>query len=322
MFMTASNLVEIVNLKKYYPIRRFGITKKVIRAVDGVSFSIKKGETLGLVGESGCGKSTTGRMIAQLVPSTEGKIFFKGENISKFAVKHAKQLSKKIQYVFQDPYTSLNPRHKIASLLKEPLTIHHIGNKKERRQSVLEMLEQIGLDPSFENKYIHQLSGGQRQRIVIARALMLRPEFLVLDEPVSALDVSVQAQILNLLKDLQQQFSLTYLFISHDLNVVHYMSDRVAVMYLGKIVEVSDVDHIYKAPLHPYTQTLVSAIPTVWKKEKRRRILLEGEIPEPSSTKGCSFQGRCPFAYDRCKFEQPKPIHLDNHRMVSCHLYS
>lgn len=184
------------------------------------------------------------------------------------------------------------------------------------------MLEQIGLDPSFENKYIHQLSGGQRQRIVIARALMLRPEFLVLDEPVSALDVSVQAQILNLLKDLQQQFSLTYLFISHDLNVVHYMSDRVAVMYLGKIVEVSDVDHIYKAPLHPYTQTLVSAIPTVWKKEKRRRILLEGEIPDPSSTKGCSFQGRCPFAYDRCKFEQPKPIHLDNHRMVSCHLYS
>ncbi|MED4904541.1 ABC transporter ATP-binding protein [Parageobacillus thermoglucosidasius] len=198
-----------------------------------------------------------------------------------------------------------------------------MGNKKERRQSVLEMLEQIGLDPSFENKYIHQLSGGQRQRIVIARALMLRPEFFVLDEPVSALDVSVQAQILNLLKDLQQQFSLTYLFISHDLNVVHYMSDRVAVMYLGKIVEVSDVDHIYKAPLHPYTQTLVSAIPTVWKKEKRRRILLEGEIPDPSSsTKGCSFQGRCPFAYDRCKFEQPKPIHLDNHRMVSCHLYS
>ncbi|WP_027092837.1 ABC transporter ATP-binding protein [Cohnella thermotolerans] len=317
-------LVQFDNLQKIYPVSGFGRKKASLRAVDGLTLSIHEGETLGLVGESGCGKSTTGQLAARLLDPTGGIIRYRGADLAQFRGKSAKAMRRKIQYVFQDPYASLNPRHAVAELLEEPLRIHRIGDKRERKRRVDEMLERIGLEASYGKRYVHELSGGQRQRIGIARALMLKPEFLILDEPVSALDVSVQSQILNLLKELQSDFGLTYLFISHDLNVVHYMSDRIAVMYLGKVVEVAGVDDIYAKPLHPYTQALVSAIPTEHRREKRERILLKGDIPSASDVPaGCSFHTRCPLAHDRCRRAEPDLLPAGSgNRSVRCHLYA
>jgi len=321
MSLTES-IMEIEQLQKHYARKGLWQTKDVFRAVDGVSLSIKKGETLGLVGESGCGKSTTGQITAGLLPASSGTIRFKGKDISNLHGAGAKEMHKQIQYVFQDPYASLNPRHRIAALLEEPLRIHKIGNKNERNQRVEQMLEHIGLSQTYKRQFAHELSGGQRQRIGIARALMLNPEFLILDEPVSALDVSVQSQILNLLKELQQQFSLTYLFISHDLNVVHYMSDRVAVMYLGKVVELAEVSELYHKPLHPYTEALVSAIPNENRHVKKERIILKGDLPNSTMlSAGCSFYSRCIHAKERCKVEEPVLKKVRSGHMVSCHLY-
>ncbi|AJY75934.1 ABC transporter ATP-binding protein [Paenibacillus beijingensis] len=297
--------------------------RQVLRAVDDVSLTIHEGETLGLVGESGCGKSTTGQIAARLLPPSGGKLLYRGEDVSKPAAGAASRtLRRRIQYVFQDPYTSLNPRFTIGRLLGEPLQINRLCSRKERLRRVEEMLEIIGLDASYIGRYPHELSGGQRQRIGIARALMLNPELLVLDEPVSALDVSVQAQILNLLKKLQRELSLTYLFISHDLNVIHYMSDKVAVMYLGKIVEIADVDSLYSDPLHPYTQALVSSIPADDRHAKREKIILKGDLPSPLDIPaGCPFQTRCAHVHERCLAAAPSLKETAPSHSVSCHLY-
>ncbi|MNH71304.1 Oligopeptide transport ATP-binding protein OppF [compost metagenome] len=320
---SAEHIVEIDSLIKHYPVGGGLRAKQVLRAVDGVSLSIRKGETLGLVGESGCGKSTTGQLAAQLIPLTGGEIKFKGKNITQLRGRKSKAVRREIQYVFQDPYTSLNPRHTLGTLLEEPLIIHGIGDRRERKYKVHDMLERVGLNSAYSAHYAHELSGGQRQRVGIARALMLEPEFLILDEPVSALDVSVQSQILNLLQDLQSQFDLTYLFISHDLNVVHYMSDRVAVMYLGKVVELTDVEALYAAPLHPYTQALISAIPAGAGEIKRERIILQGELPNPLEIQGgCSFRSRCPYAYERCGIEVPALTPAGEGHLVRCHLHA
>lgn len=295
----------------------------MLRAVDGVTLSIRPGETLGLVGESGCGKSTVGQMTAGLLAPSGGGLLYKGEEITGIRGQKRQELRRRIQYVFQDPYTSLNPSFKIGRLLEEPLKLNRLGHAAERNERVARMLDSIGLNESYLSRYAHELSGGQRQRIGIARALMLNPEFLVLDEPVSALDVSVQAQVLNLLKDLQQALSLTYLFISHDLNVVHYMSDRVAVMYLGKIVEIGTMEEVYHNPRHPYTQALVSSIPTERAEEKRERIVLQGELPDPSViSTGCAFRTRCRHAHDRCSLAVPTLSEVRDDHAVSCHLWT
>ncbi|MFF2480835.1 ABC transporter ATP-binding protein [Paenibacillus sp. NPDC058071] len=319
----AEPLVELLDIRKHYGKNGFGSGReeKAVRAVDGVTLQIRPGETLGLVGESGCGKSTVGQIAAQLLEPTDGSIHYRHTPIGREA---RQTLRRQIQYVFQDPYTSLNPRHTIGQILEQPLAINRLGgSSKERKQLVLEMLEKIGLEPRYADSYAHQLSGGQRQRVGIARALMLNPSFIVLDEPVSALDVSVQAQILNLLKELQEELSLTYLFISHDLKVVHYMSDRVAVMYLGRIVELADVEQLYEQPLHPYTQALVSAIPQGFRKEKQQRIVLQGELPSSSERlTGCPFRTRCAHAFERCAAEAPKLSAFAEDHYVSCHLYS
>ncbi|MBH5316973.1 ATP-binding cassette domain-containing protein [Paenibacillus sp. GSMTC-2017] len=314
-------IVQLQHLQKHYVRKGMWRRDEVLRAVDGVSLFIKKGETLGLVGESGSGKSTTGQLAAGLIPTSTGTILFKGKDVTKVSGTEAKAMHKQIQYVFQDPYASLNPRHRIAELLEEPLRIHRIGNKADRKRMVMEMLERIGLNESYERMYTHELSGGQRQRIGIARSLMLNPEFLILDEPVSALDVSVQSQLLNVLKELQRHYSLTYLFISHDLNVVHYMSDRVAVMYLGKIVEIAEVSEVYEKPLHPYTQALVSAIPSENRHSRREKIILKGDIGSPLALSGgCAFQSRCMYVEDRCKREVPELKEARRGHSVSCHL--
>ncbi|GGG63651.1 peptide ABC transporter ATP-binding protein [Paenibacillus radicis (ex Gao et al. 2016)] len=314
-------IMELIDIRKQYG---SGVLsrKHAVRAVDGISLTIKPGETLGLVGESGCGKSTVGQIAARLLEPSDGNLHYKGQTLA--GHKGAKRLRQQIQYVFQDPYTSLNPSHTIGKTLEQPLIINRLGgDSKGRKRLVKEMLSKIGLDDWHADSYPHQLSGGQRQRVGIARALMLNPEFIVLDEPVSALDVSVQAQILNLLKELQQELSLTYLFISHDLNVVHYMSDRVAVMYLGQIVELADVQQLYERPLHPYTQALVSAIPAESRHTKRERIVLHGELPSASERmSGCAFRTRCHHAHERCAAEQPSLAELEPGHWVRCHLHS
>lgn len=318
------NLIEVKDLKKYFPAKRKKIRekKRYVKAVDGVSFTIKEGETLGLVGESGCGKSTTGQALIRLIEPTNGEIIFNGKNIT-----HGKSIlkdlvRKEMQIIFQDPYSTLNPRKKIGWTLKEPLVINKIGTIKEQDKKIDEMLDVVGFDSSYRKRYPHELSGGQRQRIGIARALMLNPQFIVADEPVSALDVSVQSQVLNLMKDLQTKFDLTYLFISHDLNVVEYLSDRVAVMYLGKIIEISDVDEIYRKPLHPYTQSLLSSIPSTKVDDDKERIILEGDVPSPlNPPSGCSFHPRCPQAMDICSKQEPIFKEISNGHKVSCHLY-
>lgn len=315
---TSNPLIELVEVKKYYEQKKRG-KKTTLRAVDNIQLSIFKGETLGLVGESGCGKSTLGQVTGQLLSPTEGQLLFEGKDITTYSKQERWHLKKDIQYVFQDALAALNPRHKVHQLLEESLAIQKIGTPTTRREQALELLRLVGLNDSFAPRYIHELSGGQRQRIGIARSLILNPKFLILDEPVSALDVSVQSQILNLLKDLQQQFSLTYLFISHDLNVVQYMSDRVAVMYLGKIVELADVQSIFQEPRHPYTKALISAAPSL-DFEVRDRILLEGEIPSPIDIpSGCAFRQRCPFATDLCATQEPTLKEEFPGHWVSCH---
>ncbi|WP_141333848.1 ABC transporter ATP-binding protein [Paenibacillus sp. tmac-D7] len=319
----AEDIVQLQNIKKHYAGGFWGGQRQTLRAVDGVSLSIRAGETLGLVGESGCGKSTVGQLASLLLPATDGTLVYNGKDITGLSGPRARSMRRHMQYVFQDPYTSLNPRLRIGELLEEPLKINRLGDSRERKRQVDDMLLRIGLDPSYARHYTHQLSGGQRQRIGIARSLMLKPEFLVLDEPVSSLDVSVQSQILNLLKDLQRELNLTYLFISHDLNVVHYMSDRVAVMYLGKIVEIAEVEDLYANPLHPYTKALVSAIPSENRREKRERIILKGDMPSPLDIpKGCAFQTRCVHAHERCSTEAPVLTGIREGHFVSCHLYT
>lgn len=309
-------LISIKNLNK-----EFKSNGKTVHAVNNVSLDIYKGETLGLVGESGCGKSTLGNMLVHLHTPTSGDIFYEGREISRLKAKDVKQLYKKIQIIFQDPYSSLDPKKTIGWLIEEPLIIHKIGSQKEEREKImLDIMEVVGMDRSYLKKYPNQLSGGQRQRVAIAIALVLNPEFVVCDEAVSALDVSVQAQVLNLLKSLQEKFSLTYLFISHNLNVVSYMSDRVGVMYLGEIVELGDVAEISENPLHPYSQALFSASLGV-EKSTEARIILKGDLPSPSNPpSGCPFHTRCFAAMDKCKDCKPQLKNMGNGHWCACHL--
>jgi oligopeptide transport system ATP-binding protein len=291
-------LLEVRNLVKHFPVDN---SDDVVQAVDSVTFDIRAGETLGLVGESGCGKSTVGRNLLRLQEPTSGEVLFEGRDVLKLGADELRALRREMQIIFQDPYASLNPRLSILSIVSEPLKIHGVSSRSERRDRVADLLGKVGLDPDYMNRYPHEFSGGQRQRIGIARALALNPKLIVCDEPVSALDVSVQAQVVNLLQDLQGEFGLTYLFISHGLAVVEHISNRVAVMYLGKIVEIADSEELYKNPLHPYTKALLSAIPVPDPKQKRERIILHGDVPTPiNPPSGCRFRTRCPIAIPEC----------------------
>ncbi len=315
------SLLNVVNLKVYFPVRR-GVFSRVsgyVKAVDDISFHIREGETLGLVGESGCGKTTTGRSILRLVRPTAGRVQFAGINVITSRGNELRRLRRNMQIVFQDPFGSLNPRMTLQGIVEEGLIVHRLGNKQKRRDVVNHTLEQVGLDPGYVNRYPHEFSGGQRQRICVARALALQPRFMVLDEPISALDVSIQSQIINLLVELRERHQLTYLFISHDLSVVEYISDRVAVMYLGEIVETATSEELYGNPLHPYTQALLSAVPTMDPEKRRRRIILKGDVPSPiNPPSGCRFHPRCPLAMKICKCEVPRELDLDGHK-VCCH---
>ena len=293
----------------------------VVKAVDDINLTIHKGETLGLVGESGCGKSTLGRTILNLIPKTSGQIFYEGQDIGAYAKKQMWEMRKKMQIIFQDPYSSLNPRMTVYDLVSAPLEVYGIGSAKERREMVISILHDVGLDQQYLNRFPHEFSGGQRQRIGIARALILNPEFVVCDEAVSALDVSVRAQVLNLMKKMQEKRGLTYLFISHDLSVVRHVSDRVAVMYLGSVVEVAEKRELYGHPLHPYTKALLSAIPIPDANRKRQRIILEGDVPSAyNPPAGCKFHTRCPYATDRCRQEVPALKDVGGGHMAACHL--
>jgi len=323
--MGGDKLVEIQSLVKHFPLKKGWFSKKqeFVQAVNGVTLDIYKGETLGLVGESGCGKSTLGRCIIRLLEPTRGKVTVNGQNILELNTRELRKARRQMQIIFQDPYASLNPRMTIGSIVGEPLVIHRlVKTKSEKIEGVVSLLEEVGLRPDMMNRYPHEFSGGQRQRIGIARAIALKPKFIVCDEPVSALDVSIQAQVVNLLCDLQKKFNLTYLFIAHDLKIVEYISDRVAVMYLGEIVELADSVDMYKNPLHPYTQALLSAIPVPDPKTKRKRIILKGDVPSPiTPPPGCTFHTRCHYnIVERCKIEPPKLRELAPGHFVSCHL--
>jgi oligopeptide/dipeptide ABC transporter ATP-binding protein len=315
------NLIEIKNLTKYFPIGTGLLAegRDLVKAVDGVSFSIRYGETLGLVGESGCGKSTTGRAILRLIEPTSGEVRFEGRDMLALSPGELRRLRREMQIIFQDPYSSLNPRMKVGKIIEEPLTVHRISDKAGRASRVVELLRLVGLAPEHASRYPHEFSGGQRQRIGIARALALNPKFIVCDEPVSALDVSVQAQIVNLLQDLQEQLGLTYLFISHGLSVVEHIATRVGIMYLGKLVEIAPSEEIFRNPLHPYTQALLSATPIPDPELRHERLHLKGDIPtaiEPPS--GCRFRTRCPIAEPRCAKEDPELIETVPDHFVSC----
>ena len=317
------NLLEIKKLKKYFPIKSgvFSRTVNQIKAVDGVDLNIGKGTTLGLVGESGCGKSTLGKTIIKLLNPTEGQIIFENTDITDFDTSTIRPLRKNMQMIFQNPYGSLNPRMNVESLITEGMEIHNLHNKGERRDVAIDLLEKVGLPKYSLNQYPHEFSGGQRQRIAIARALAVKPSFIVCDEPVSALDVSIQAQIVNLLLSLQNEFNLTFLFISHDLRVVKHVSNIVAVMYLGKIVEIATSNEIYKNPLHPYTKILISAIPDIKKEKVNRKIVISGDVPNPiDPPSGCSFHPRCPIAEEKCKTTTPQLTDKGGNHMASCHL--
>jgi oligopeptide/dipeptide ABC transporter ATP-binding protein len=319
----ANDLLVVDDLKTYYPIRA-GVLQRVVanvKAVDGVSFTIREGETFGLVGESGCGKSTIGRTILRLQEATAGSVFFDGEDVLAKRRSELKPLRRNMQIIFQDPYSSLDPRMPIGDIIAEGLEIHGLGNRQERQETVLAMLDKVGLNPYHANRYPHEFSGGQRQRIGIARALALRPKFIICDEPVSALDVSIQSQVLNLLRSLSEEFGLTYLFIAHNLSVVEHISDRVGVMYLGKLVEVAEREELYRNPMHPYTQALLSAIPIPKPRAKRERMILTGEMPSPlNPPSGCRFRTRCPFAMEICKEEEPAFEEKLPGHWVACHL--
>jgi len=316
-------LIEARSLTKHFPVKggMFQRTQAWVKAVENVSFAIRRGETLGLVGESGCGKTTIGRMLLRLVDLTQGQVYFEGQDISRLSEGELKPYRREMQIIFQDPYSSLDPRTPIGDSIGEGLRVHGVKNARQRHEKVLEIMRTVGLEDYHARRYPHEFSGGQRQRIGIARALVLRPKFIVCDEPVSALDVSIQSQVLNLLKKLQREFDLTYLFIAHNLSVVEHISDRVAVMYLGKIVEVTDRETLYRNPQHPYTLALLSAIPVPNPELKRERTLLTGDVPSPlRPPPGCRFHTRCPVAIDRCKVEEPPLIDLDQGHWVACHL--
>jgi len=318
------NLVEVKNLKKFFPVHTHFLSraKVYVQAVVGVNLSIRRGETLGLVGESGCGKSTLGRLILRLEEPTEGQIFFENEDILQYDSQRLRLLRRQMQIIFQDPYSSLNPRKTVGSIIGEPLIIHHIGSKKEREERVLELMEVVGLRPEHMNRYPHEFSGGQRQRIGMARALALNPKLIIADEPVSALDVSIQAQVLNLLENLQKEFHLTFLFIAHDLSVVEHISDRVAVMHLGRIAELAKSEDLYRSPKHPYTQALLSANPVPDPALERKRTLLQGEVPSPiHPPSGCNFHTRCPYKFEPCPLEVPQFKEIEPHHWVACYLY-
>ncbi|MCB9443967.1 MAG: dipeptide ABC transporter ATP-binding protein [Ardenticatenaceae bacterium] len=320
-------LLKVHNLKKHFPIRRGVFRRQVgsVFAVDGISFDIYKGETLGLVGESGCGKSTAGRTILQLFEPTDGEVYWQNQNLTELKKEELRKARRHMQMIFQDPYASLNPRMTVGNIISEPLRIQNIGNAASRKERVEELLSLVGLNPYFIKRFPHEFSGGQRQRIGIARALSTNPSFIVADEPISALDVSIQAQVVNLLDDLKQELGLTYLFIAHDLSMVRYISDRVAVMYLGLIVEMGERDEVYDHPLHPYTQALLSAIPVpdVDQESKRQRIILEGDVPNPAAPPpGCRFHTRCAYATDVCRQDEPEFRNLGaagKPHMVACH---
>ena len=324
--MTANNvLLSVDKLVKYFPITRGIIFQKqvaAVHAVDNVSFSIHRGETLGLVGESGCGKSTTGRTILQLYRPTSGSVIFDDVDLVALQGEELRKMRRKMQMIFQDPYASLNPRMTVGEIVGEPLVVHKVANQKEINERVKNLLELVGLNPAFANRYPHEFSGGQRQRIGVARALSLQPSFIVCDEPISALDVSIQAQVVNLLEDLQSQFNLTYLFVAHDLSMVRHISDRVAVMYLGVIVELASRDEVYHHPLHPYTQALLSAvpIPDPIADAKRQRIILQGDVPSPvNPPSGCRFRTRCPIAEAVCAETRPEFREIQPGHSVACH---
>ncbi|WP_153463275.1 MULTISPECIES: ABC transporter ATP-binding protein [Sediminibacillus] len=318
-----SVLLEVNNLKKHFPIKGsslFEKEKRAVKAVDGVSFQVNKGETLGLVGESGCGKSTTGRAILKLLEPTSGEIRFNGEDITGYRGEKLRKLRRDMQLIFQDPYASLNPRKTIEQIITEPMKIFGMP-KGERKQKLDRLLEVVGLSSYHKQRYPHEFSGGQRQRVGIARSLALDPELVICDEPVSALDVSIQAQVINLMEELQEEFQLTYLFIAHDLSVVHHISDRVAVMYLGQIVEIGEVEELYANPKHPYTQALLSAIPEADPKVSRERITIKGDLPSPSNPPaGCKFHTRCPYAEEICRNVNPelKQVSTDG-QQAACH---
>lgn len=321
-------LLSVRNLKMHFPITRGIIIQRQvgsIKAVDGINFDLIRGETLGLVGESGCGKSTTGRAILQLYDPTDGNVVFEGQDLTQMKSGDLRRMRRRMQMIFQDPYASLNPRMTVGSIVGEPLEVHSIGsNRKERQERVQELLKIVGLNPYFINRYPHEFSGGQRQRIGVARALAVNPSFIVCDEPISALDVSIQAQVINLLEDLQRDLGLTYLFIAHDLSVVRHISDRIAVMYLGKIVELSDRDELYENPMHPYTQALLSAVPIPDPEieKKRQRIILEGDVPSPANPPtGCNFNTRCPRVMDICRQYEPAFTDVGNGHYVACFLH-
>jgi len=321
----AEDLLIVKNLKKYYPITGgiFGKEIGVVKAVDDVSFSVKQGETLGLVGESGCGKSTTGRSLLRLIEPTAGEVIFNGTNITSLKPEEMRKMRRDMQIVFQDPFASLNPRHNVEKILEEPLIVHGVTDADERRRRVRDMLEVVGLSSYHAQRYPHQFSGGQRQRIGIARALMLNPKLIVADEPVSALDVSIQSQVLNLMQDLQRELGLTYLFIAHDLSVVRHISDRVGVMYLGRIVELTTSEQLYRGPLHPYTQALLSAVPTPDPDVKRERIILQGDLPSPANPpSGCPFHTRCPHVKEECRTVRPAFRDVGGGHFVACHLHN
>ncbi len=321
----APELVRVEGLKQYYPVNRGVLFRRqvgAVRAVDGISFLIRRGETLGLVGESGCGKSSTGRAILQLQRPTAGRVFLDGVELTELKGVALRRMRRRMQMIFQDPYASLNPRMTAGQILSEPLEIHQLARGR-RQERVRELMELVGLNPGYADRYPHEFSGGQRQRIGIARALALQPDFIICDEPVSALDVSIQAQVINLLEDLQKQFGLTYLFIAHDLSMVRHISDRVAVMYLGRIVELATRDDLYGSPLHPYTQALISAVPLPDPdlETRRSRIVLKGDPPDPADPPaGCNFCTRCPVAVDRCHREDPPLQEVRPGHWAACHL--
>ncbi|WP_303648372.1 ABC transporter ATP-binding protein [Clostridium pasteurianum] len=318
-------MLEVKNLNKYFTkkVGFFGGKEQVVKAVDNVNLKIKKGETLGLVGESGCGKTTTGRTIARIYDPTAGNIIFRGQDIAKLSQKEIKPIRKCMQMIFQDPYASLNPRMTISEIIRTPLDVHNLYTKEERKEKVKELLNIVGFNSEHGNRYPHELSGGQRQRVGIARALAVEPEFIICDEPISALDVSIQAQIINTLEDLKNTLNLTYLFIAHDLSMVKHISDNIGVMYLGNIVETAESDELYKNPVHPYTQTLLSAIPLPdpRKAKERKRIMLEGEVPSPiNPPTGCKFHTRCKYAEKVCSEIAPELKDCGNNHRVACHL--